>query len=101
MDVVTEWLEMLRKDKPALIQFLQGHNGYRFRAKNENVFINSVSSMHGARPGDVLCEICDGLNEKASHIVLHISFKAGVTDEGLSGLVKQNFKVISTSDDNI
>lgn len=101
MSSITEWFEMKLEDKPGVVAFLKGHNGYLFAQDGEsgNVFRNSAFNMHSAAPHDVLCEICYGKNEKETHMLLYITFKEGTVDEGLYSLIKENFFVDKSSID--
>ncbi len=93
-----EWFVMPRCEAQKFHDWLLNHPHYGFKQPdpNETFYINSMRTIHNAQKGDVSCKIRSGENEQIDNILVTFTFKDGTLDEGLLGLIRQNFAVLDS-----
>lgn len=94
-----DWFVIPKNEKNEFHTWLIAHPYYKFKQSEpeKHFYINSIPTIHNAKKGDVSCEMTDGDNEKKNEILITFTFKEGTLDEGLLGLIRQNFTVLDSS----
>lgn len=97
--MVEEWFVIPNTEKSKFRNWLTEHPGYKFRktALDEDLYANSISTFYNANEGDVCCQLTAGQDDQQNNFLVTFSFKEGTLDEGLLGLIGQNFNVLSSS----
>jgi len=97
--MIQEWFVISNTEKSKFRNWLTGHPGYKFRksAIDEDLYANSIPTFYNANKGGVYCQLTAGQDDQQNNFLVTFSFKEGTLYEGLLGLMRQDFNVLSSS----
>lgn len=101
MTVIQDWYVLAKSDKIEFLRFLAESPTYKFvqHGDHSDLVINSIPTYRNAKAGDVYCELRDGVDDQEKNFIVYVNFKQGVYDESFSGVIRNNFTVLKSSED--
>ncbi|EKY3088565.1 hypothetical protein RA970_001713 [Cronobacter dublinensis] len=97
--MIEEWFVIPAVEERKLREWLNGHPGYKFQqmGSDKDLFTNSIRTMRNAKIGDVRCKFQFGHDDQLGNLLVTFKFKERTLDEGLLGLMQQEFTVLESS----
>ncbi|EOY5091909.1 hypothetical protein ACP3A9_000137 [Citrobacter amalonaticus] len=97
--MIEEWFVIPIDEEEKLRAYLTGHPGYKFKQTDidKDRYINSIPTLHNAKKGDVTCQLTEGNDDQQGNLLVMFAFEVGTFDEGLLGLMRQEFTVSKSS----
>lgn len=97
--MIEEWFVIPVVEERKLREWLTGHPGYKFQlmGSDKDFFTNSIPTMRNAKIGDVRCQFLFGQDDQLGKLLVNFTFKEHTLDEGLLGLMRQEFTVLESS----
>ena len=97
--MVEDWFVIPVAEERKLREWLTGHTEYKFQqmGSDKDFFTNSIPTMRNAEVGDVQCQLQVGYDDQLGKLLVTFAFKEDTLDEGLLGLIRQEFTVLESS----